>query len=194
MGRHTRATQRSRGTSVQAAPQPRILKLSEYRRRNRRRLFATGLKAFFLVFLVGVVAVLWRPTLPAFALSGVLPDNGSKFTCTVVSVTDGDTFRCREQDSTGRAIRVRLSGVAARETDGSCSPGHPCPTASADAATAELQRLAHAETLTCRAVGETYGRVAGFCATAEGTDLSCAMVESGTVLKWRKYWGLHRCP
>ena len=114
--------------------------------------------------------------------------------CTVFSITDGDTFRCAETGTDGRQIRVRLSGVAARERDGSCSVGHPCPAASAEAATAVLTRLAMGEVLVCRQVGNTYGRVAAFCQRQDGIDLSCAMVESGTAVKWPRYWGNHRCP
>ena len=47
-------------------------------------------------------------------------------------VNDGDTLRCQD----GR--RVRLHAIAARETVGSCSPGHPCPSASASASKAAL--------------------------------------------------------
>jgi endonuclease YncB( thermonuclease family) len=115
------------------------------------------------------------------------------FVCSVASVTDGDTLRCRERDEAGRAVRVRLAGIAAREADGSCSAGHPCPTASAQAATSELVRLAAGETLTCSATGSTFGRVAAFCITSAGVDLSCAMVASGTAARWERYWSGHRC-
>jgi endonuclease YncB( thermonuclease family) len=116
-----------------------------------------------------------------------------RFTCTVASVTDGDTLRCVEGDATGRQIRVRISGIDAREKDGTCAPGHPCASASAEAATAELQRLVSGQILSCKRVGETYGRVAAWCDRADGIDVSCAMMASGTVARWWKYWGLHRC-
>lgn len=116
-----------------------------------------------------------------------------EFPCTVSGITDGDTFRCRETDGAGREIRIRLSGVAAREADGSCSPGHPCPSATADAATAALRRLAAGRRLSCRQVGSTYGRVAAFCTREDDRDLSCAMVASGTVARWERYWGSHSC-
>jgi endonuclease YncB( thermonuclease family) len=119
--------------------------------------------------------------------------SGNTFPCTVASITDGDTFRCAELGDDGRAIRVRLSGVAAREADGSCSPGHPCPDATADEASTALVRLAAGERLTCQANGSTYGRVAAFCQRADGVDLSCAMVASGTAVRWERYWGGHRC-
>lgn len=115
------------------------------------------------------------------------------FVCSVASITDGDTFRCRETEPNGKQIRVRLSGVAARERDGSCSPGHPCPAASSEASTAALRALAAGQVLQCQQVGETYGRRAAFCQRADGVDLSCAMVEGGTVERWERYWQGHRC-
>ena len=84
-------------------------------------------------------------------------------TCTVASITDGDTLRCVEVDAVGRAIRVRLSGISARERDGSCSQGHPCPAATAEAATGELVRLAGGDVLQCEPVASTYRRIAAFC-------------------------------
>jgi endonuclease YncB( thermonuclease family) len=126
-------------------------------------------------------------------------DNGSDglsrdtFTCTVVYVTDGDTLRCAEQDAGGREIRVRISGIDAREKDGSCAPGHPCASAPPEMATAELERLTNGQALRCKPAGDTYGRVAAWCSRADGTDVSCAMMASGTVARWSRYWGLHRC-
>src|SRR5688500_10052947 len=81
----------------------------------------------------------WRGSGQAVAASFAA---SASFPCTVASITDGDTFRCAETDAGGRQLRIRLSGVAARETDGTCRAGHPCPEASAEAATAELDRLA----------------------------------------------------
>ncbi|MDQ3458591.1 MAG: hypothetical protein M3498_04675, partial [Deinococcota bacterium] len=49
---------------------------------------------------------------------------GEPFTCTPTRVWDGDgPIWCAE------GPRIRLAGIAAREMDGSCSPGHPCPAA-----------------------------------------------------------------
>jgi endonuclease YncB( thermonuclease family) len=135
------------------------------------------------------------PRAPSAALpSSTRSHEGANFRCTVAQVTDGDTFRCRETDDAQRQIRVRLSGVAARERDGSCSEGHPCPAASAEAATAQLAELASGRILTCRSTGSTYGRISAFCRRPDGTDLSCAMVESGTVVVWDRYWQGHSCP
>jgi len=123
--------------------------------------------------------------------NSVISANG--FTCTVASITDGDTWRCRETDTAGRQLRVRLSGVNARERDGSCGSGHPCPSAPPEAATAALTRLAAGQVLSCRRVGSTHGRIAAFCRRSDGVDLSCAMVASGTVARWDRHWGRHRC-
>lgn len=62
---------------------------------------------------------------------------GENFDCTPTHVWDGDgPVWCAE------GPRLRLSGVSARELDGSCSPGHPClavePHASRDALVALL--------------------------------------------------------
>ncbi|HTG64108.1 MAG TPA: hypothetical protein VL917_05530, partial [Sphingomicrobium sp.] len=54
---------------------------------------------------------------------------GASFTCTPTAVWDGDgPIWCAE------GPRVRLAGIAAREIDGTCRSGQPCPTASGPAA------------------------------------------------------------
>jgi endonuclease YncB( thermonuclease family) len=149
--------------------------------------FAAGvLTSMFAMF----AAVFFWPAEPAAVVQAA---TSNTFPCTVSSITDGDTFQCQETGADGKQIRIRLSGIAARERDGSCTKGHPCPTASAEAATAQINSLALAQPLQCREVGVTYGRIAAFCALPDGKDLSCAMVESGMVEKWDRYWGDHSC-
>lgn len=61
---------------------------------------------------------------------------GETFTCTPVAVWDGDgPIWCAE------GPRIRLSGIAAREMDETCSAGHPCPDASGLDARDELVGL-----------------------------------------------------
>lgn len=103
------------------------------------------------------------------------------FTCAVSHVHDGDTLRCAD------GTRVRLHAIAAREIDGSCRPGHPCPQASGAEAKRALEALALDETLMCEATGLTYGRVAALCWTQAGVELSCAMVEGGYAMRWERY-------
>lgn len=139
-----------------------------------------------------LAAVVGWPAYGGPSSNGATTGAGS-FTCSVASITDGDTFRCAEVGADGRQVRVRLSGISARERDGSCGVGHPCPAATAEASTAALDRLAAGQVLTCQANGETYGRIAAFCSTAGGVDLSCAMLASGTVERWDRHWRGHRC-
>lgn len=119
----------------------------------------------------------------AFQLSrpGAAGSRRLSFTCEVSDVHDGDTLRCAD------GARVRLHAVAARELDGTCSPGHPCPAASAESARAALQQLAARQTIQCSPIGRSYGRVTAICRTNTGLEINCAMVRSGTTLVWERF-------
>jgi endonuclease YncB( thermonuclease family) len=111
-----------------------------------------------------------------------LPQPGSNFVCEVTGVHDGDgPIYC----TTG--VKIRLTAVAARELDGTCTAGHPCPAASAEAATQALWRLVQGQTLRCQATNKTYDRIAAWCWRADGKEVNCEMVRSGTALHWVKY-------
>jgi len=136
-------------------------------------------------------------------LGSTIVSAGQSFECTPTRVWDGDgPIWCAE------GPRVRLSGIAAREMDGTCSSGHPCPKASADAARDALVKLVgkplgrsrgghvlvSGPILKCRSVGGAGGkRTAAWCVSPKSGDLSCAMVKGGWALKWSKYWKVHRC-
>ncbi len=138
----------------------------------------------------------------ALALLAVIPA-GQTFTCTPVAVWDGDgPIWCEE------GPRVRLSGIAAREMDGSCSAGHPCPSASAVEARDALVRLVgepkglsphghiivRGPAMQCVSDGSAGGnRTAAWCVSPRGGDLSCAMVASGMAARWDRYWRGHLC-
>ena len=123
---------------------------------------------------------------------------GQTFTCTSTHVWDGDgPIWCAE------GPHVRLSGVAAREMDGTCRPGHPCPDASPTQARDALVRLlgrargtystghvvVAGPKLTCRSEGSAGGnRTSAWCRMPTGADLTCAMIRTGTVLRWDRYW------
>jgi endonuclease YncB( thermonuclease family) len=131
-------------------------------------------------------------------------EGGAAAICTAVSVWDGDgPVACRE------GWRLRLHGIAARELDGTCRKGHPCPTASGVAARTALVALLGGEAgraptghvllrrparLRCIITGGSYGRLTAWCTLPDGRDLSCAMIASGTALRWARHWGSHRCP
>lgn len=128
---------------------------------------------------------------------------GQSFTCTPTHVWDGDgPIWCAE------GPHIRISGIAAREMDGTCRPNQPCPPATALKARDRLVALfggprgtistghviVSAPAMQCRSEGSAGGsRTAAWCVLASGTDLSCAMVRTGTVLRWDRYWKNHRC-
>lgn len=128
---------------------------------------------------------------------------GQVFTCTPTAVWDGDgPIWCAE------GPRVRLAGIAAREIDGTCKSGHPCPAASGLASRHHLVGLlggargtlttGHVRVkfpaMSCRSRGGAGGsRTAAWCVTASGVDLNCAMMRSGKVARWNHYWRSHQC-
>ena len=141
--------------------------------------------------------------LTAFSLAVAVMPAGQSFQCTPTRVWDGDgPVWCAE------GPRIRLSGVAAREMDGTCKANHPCP--DADAVTArdalvqligkptgqsrEGHVLVRGPTMTCRSDGSAGGgRTAAFCVSPQSGDVSCNMVAGGWVAKWQRYWRGHRC-
>lgn len=105
----------------------------------------------------------------------------STFECRVSEIHDGDTLRCAD------GTRIRLHAVAAREIDESCSPGHPCPAASAASARRALQDLAGGQIIQCSQIGNSYDRVTAICWTSSGREINCAMVRSGTTVLWERF-------
>lgn len=140
----------------------------------------------------------------ALFLAAALVPAGQSFDCTPTAVWDGDgPIWCAE------GPHIRLSGIAAREMDGSCRPGHPCPAADPIAARDHLAELVgtpqgklrtgHVKVsgpmMRCRSAGGAGGtRTAAFCESPKSGDLSCAMVRDGYAAKWDRYWQGHRCP
>ena len=128
---------------------------------------------------------------------------GEAFTCTPTAVWDGDgPIWCQE------GPRVRLAGIAAREMDGSCSPGHPCAEAKAQEARDALVSLIGRRTgtgelghaivtgppLSCISEGTAGGeRTAAWCVSPIGGDLSFAMVAKKMAAKWTRFWRGHVC-
>lgn len=133
---------------------------------------------------------------PLLLAAAVVP-NDQTFACTPTRVWDGDgPIWCRE------GAHVRLAGIAAREIDNSCRPGQPCPRASGPAARDALVRLlggprgqtstghirVAGSTMRCVSTGEAKGNRTGAWCNAPGIgDLSCAMIATGTVLRWERY-------
>jgi hypothetical protein len=134
-----------------------------------------------------------------FLLLAPIVAAGSTFTCTPIRVWDGDgPIWCAE------GPRIRLEGIAAREMDETCRPGHPCPDATGRDARDHLVKLlggargvastghilVTAPAMRCRSDGSARGsRTAAWCVLPGVGDLSCAMEKSGTVARWRRYGG-----
>ena len=128
---------------------------------------------------------------------------GDSFACTPTAVWDGDgPVWCEE------GPRIRLSGIAARELDNTCSPGHPCPDADPIEARDALVRLVgkpigvasqghilvEGPTMRCLSTGPAGGnRTGAWCVSPRGGDLSCEMVSRGYAARWDRYWKDHRC-
>ncbi|WP_422921360.1 hypothetical protein [Sphingomonas donggukensis] len=128
---------------------------------------------------------------------------GEIFRCTPTRVWDGDgPVWCAE------GPRLRIAGIAAREANGTCRSNQPCPSATAEQARDALVAvvgtrrgvareghiLVNGPTMTCRSDGGARGsRTAAWCTSPRSGDVSCAMVQSRTVLVWQRYWRDHRC-
>ena len=131
-------------------------------------------------------------------LAASIVASGQTFTCTPTHVWDGDgPVWCAE------GPHLRIAGIAAREMDGTCRTNKPCPAASAIEARDALVKLmggargtistghvvVRGPRLTCRSDGGAGGnRTAAWCRLPSGADLSCAMIKTGTVLRWDRYW------
>ena len=128
---------------------------------------------------------------------------GQTFACTPIAAYDGDgPIWCAE------GPRIRLSGIAAREMDGTCRTNQPCPSATAQQSRDALVKLlgkpigrkpeghvlVKGPTMQCLSEGNGVGkRTAAWCVSPVGGDLSCAMVLGGWALKWARYWRGHHC-
>lgn len=136
-------------------------------------------------------------------LAASIVASGQTFTCTPTHVWDGDgPVWCAE------GPHLRIAGIAAREMDGTCRTNQPCPAASAIEARDALVKLmggargtistghvvVRGPRLTCRSEGGAGGnRTAAWCRLPSGADLSCAMIKTGTVLRWDRYWKGQTC-
>lgn len=152
------------------------------KRRSKAKARRTTAKFIATVAVVAVAAftgtLLWPRS--ATLTSASAEPRTYDFACDVANVNDGDTLRCED------GTRVRLHAIAARETDESCSPGHPCPSASAAKSTSALTRLAGSR-ITCMRTGQSYQRVTAICHNSSGVEINCAMVESGAALIWDRF-------
>lgn len=128
---------------------------------------------------------------------------GVTFAWTPTRVWNGDApVWCAE------GPHLRLAGIAARESDGTCRGNQPCAAAAAENARCALVNLLGCRVgtapqghvlvavprLRCVLNGSAgHNRTGAWCVSPTRGDLSCVMVETGTVLRWARYWKRHRC-
>jgi endonuclease YncB( thermonuclease family) len=169
----------------------------EYSGAHRDRQLVTVARIFFGLLGGTLIA------LSSFAVRGftsmpvpIVPA-GQRFQCTPIAVWDGDgPVWCRE------GKKLRIAGIAAREIDNSCRPGQPCPPASGRQARDRLVGLfggptgrwsdghitVSAPAMNCLSAGQGKGsRTAAWCILANGRNLSCEMIATGTVMRWASY-------
>ena len=167
-------------------PRPHV---DRARRRKDHRNARLAVAILAMMASIFVVVLLWPSPDPLELVVGAaspqpvasLERPAGRFSCVVVYVNDGDTFRCKD------GARVRLHAVAARESDETCSPGHPCPQASAASATATLRALVSGQRLSCERTGTSYNRITAICWTPSDQEVNCAMVRSGTTVVWERF-------
>lgn len=105
---------------------------------------------------------------------------GSRFSCRVSSVHDGDTFRCVD------GTRIRLSAIDAPEMPGACQAGRSCAPGNPYHAKTTLAGLINGRTVQCEPAGKSYNRIAAWC-SVNGADLSCAMLSSGQAIRLARF-------
>lgn len=153
--------------------------------RIRQRIGMGGL----LIGLIIVAAIVFIAVSVSRDLAGEPVDTaaGREFPCTVESVYDGDgPINCAEVDAEGKQVRVRVKGIEARDSDNTCRLADRCPSASGAEAKAALTRLAVGR-IECVSHGPSYNRVDAFCVNAQGQDVSCEMLRTGTAVRWAEY-------
>lgn len=94
--------------------------------------------------------------------------------CLAPTHHDGDAIRC-----SGQSRSMRLYGIDAPEMPGACRPGRQCTAGDPFASRDHLRTLTRGRQVTCQTVDhDHYGRDVVRC-SADGVDLSCAMVADG---------------
>lgn len=169
---------------------PKIVPIDSRRRRiawrKRRSLRSRSpcRRRFALTEVLVVLAVAGSGLFYAYALLAPRASISAAdldLSCTSVSVTDGDTFRCGN-------TRVRMYGIDAPEREGHCRPGRVCVEGDPIASARNLEGLMIGQHVACKSVDiDRYGRTVGRCFAGD-VDLSCAQIEGGFAV--RRYGSL----
>ena len=126
--------------------------------------------------------------------------------CLAIALHDVDgPIHCKSRQ------KIRLQGIGATETDGTCRRGQPCiagdPFAQrrvmARAMGAKLSRedlgrngrpsrngqawFSQPVRLVCDVTGKSHERLTAWCKLPDGRDVSCAAIRAGVAVRWAKY-------
>jgi endonuclease YncB( thermonuclease family) len=146
--------------------------------------------AHIVVIAVVILAALLFVAASAFGGLGIQrvdTSTGKTFSCTVLSVTDGDgPVMCAEQDQSGNQVQVRMRGIEAQDEDGGCRIATGCTDMTWQEGKAVLTRIAGAR-MQCTSYGLTYERVDSACVNAEGVDVSCELIRMGAAVRWPQF-------
>jgi uncharacterized membrane protein YsdA (DUF1294 family) len=98
----------------------------------------------------------------------------ASFACLNPSHHDGDNMRCSNVEGA-----LRLQGIDAPEMPGACRPGRRCVAGDPYAARDALRAITAGRDVQCvQEDTDSYGRAIVNC-TADGVNISCAMIDSG---------------
>lgn len=109
--------------------------------------------------------------------------------CTVIHISDADTFRCDD----GRTIRV--AAINARERGGGCN-AYPCPDMRHRQALPIARSLLLGKQVQLRIVGMNGHRFVAVVTLPDGTDLGCRLIAAGAATdwaEWRRRYGMEGC-
>jgi len=126
---------------------------------------------------------------------------GRGFTCEAIALHDVDgPIHCLSGE------KIRLQGIGATETDGSCRPNQPCvpgdPLVQRRIMATRVigASLSHEDpglfgqvwfarpvTLQCTATGRSHARITAWCRRTDGADVSCEAIRAGVAARWPRY-------
>jgi endonuclease YncB( thermonuclease family) len=126
---------------------------------------------------------------------------GQTFTCDAIALHDVDgPIHC------ANGLKIRLQGIGATETDGTCRRNQPCipgdpmvqrrimATRVLGATIAREDRSIYGQAwfarpvaLTCVATGRSHDRVTGRCRRPDGKDVSCEAIRARIAARWARY-------
>lgn len=127
--------------------------------------------------------------------------SGQTFTCDAIALHDVDgPIHC------ANGLKIRLQGIGATETDGTCRPNQPCvpgdpmvqrrimatrvlgaTIAREDSRIYGQAWFARPVTLACVSTGRSHDRITANCRRADGADVSCEAIRFRVAARWPQF-------